>query len=266
MLLLTGIAGFISSRCPWINYSTVFAVGGSLFLAISGATVINMWFDRDIDAIMQRTCQRPLPSGLIQPNSALAFGLFLSIAGVGCAFLMDSLFGLIVFLGLFIDVLIYTIWLKRRTAWSIVLGGISGGMPILAGRVYGAERIEWIGIVLALAIMFWIPTHLLTSNLHYRRDYERAGIPIFPSIYSASTIRKIIAYSNVAAVFAMGIASVGISISVPTISMIMILSLGLLVLTVFSMKNTSKSVNYGLYKYGSIYMLSSMILVVIGSM
>lgn len=266
MLLTTGVAGFMSSRCPWINFPSIFAVAGSLFLAISGSTVLNMWYDRDVDARMHRTCQRPLPAGLIRPEEALTLGLLLSAIGVAWAFMINSLFGSIVFLGLFIDVLIYTMWLKRRTAWSIVLGGISGGMPILAGRAYGAERIEWVGIVLALAVLFWIPTHLLTINIQYHREYELAEIPIFPSKYSAPTIRKIIAISNIAAVIAMAVACIGISISAPCLSMILTLSVGLLALSISSMIRPSISLNYGLYKYGSIYMLSAMILVAMGTM
>ena len=85
------------------------------------------------------------------------------------------------FAGLFFDVVIYTLWLKRRTPWSIVWGGISGGMPILAGRVLAVGRIEWIGVVLALAVLFWIPTHILTFSMRYREDYANAGIPTIPA-------------------------------------------------------------------------------------
>ena len=134
LLIITGVAGFMSTLCPYKNWQTVLAVTGSLFLAISGSTVLNMWYDRDIDALMLRTKKRPLPSGKISPREALILGLVLSLLGVGWAVAIDSLYGLIVFAGLFFDVVIYTIWLKRITPWSIVWGGISGGMPVLAGR------------------------------------------------------------------------------------------------------------------------------------
>ena len=127
LLMTTGLAGYMSARCPVNNISTMLGLTGSLFLAISGSTVLNMWYDRDIDAKMERSCRRPLPSGRMSPREALLLGLALSAGGVGWALTMDIAFGLVVFAGLFFDVIVYTIWLKRRTAWSIVWGGISGG-------------------------------------------------------------------------------------------------------------------------------------------
>ena len=146
LLLATGMAGFMSGECPVMGWQIMLGVTGSLFLAISGSTVLNMWYDRDIDALMERTCQRPLPSGKISPRGGLIFGLALSILGVGWAFSLGTLYGAIVFAGLFFDVVVYTIWLKRRTAWSIVWGGIAGAMPVLAGRVLATGQIDWIGI------------------------------------------------------------------------------------------------------------------------
>ena len=140
----------MSARCPITNWWILVAVAGSLFLAISGSTILNMWYDRDVDAKMERTCWRPLPSGKIEPREALWLGLIISTAGVVWALMVDVLFGLVVFAGLFFDVVVYTIWLKRRTLWSIVWGGISGGMPILAGRALASGKIDLVGIVLAL--------------------------------------------------------------------------------------------------------------------
>jgi heme O synthase-like polyprenyltransferase len=77
--------------------------------------------------------------------------------------------------GLFFDVVVYTIWLKRRTPWSIIWGGVSGGMPALAGRALGTGQIEWVGVALALAVLFWIPTHIMTFSLRYREDYAAGG-------------------------------------------------------------------------------------------
>jgi len=98
---------------------------------------------------------------------------------------------------------IYTLWLKRRTAWSIVWGGISGAMPILAGRVLATGHIDLVGILLALAILFWIPTHTLTFSIKFREDYSNAGIPTFPSTYGETFTRATIAISSVLAALAM---------------------------------------------------------------
>ena len=260
LLLITGLAGYMSARCPVLNLPTVLALTGSLFLSISGSTALNMWYDCDIDAKMNRTCQRPLPAGEITPGEALRFGLLLSFFGVGWALALDVLYGIIVFLGLFFDVLVYTIWLKRRTAWAIVWGGISGGMPVLAGRVLGVGHIDWVGITLSLAVLFWIPIHILTFSMRYHEDYQVAGVPTFPSTYGFQTTREIIAVSSVLAAFFMGIAAYGVGMTWGYLRLLAVLSGGLLLLAVSSLVRPSERVNFGLFKYASLYMLSSMLM------
>ncbi len=264
LLLITGLTGYMSARCPIMNISTMLGLTGSLFLAISGSTVLNMWYDRDIDAKMPRTCNRPLSTGETKPEEALILGLILSVIGITWALSINLLYGVIVFAGLFFDVVIYTIWLKRRTAWSIIWGGISGGMPVLAGRVLGTGEFDWIGITLALAVLFWIPTHILTFSMRYHNDYQVAGIPTFPSTYSFQTTRIIIATSSVLAALSMGVAGYGIGMTWGYLRLMAILSAGLLVLAVSSMAKPSERTTFGLFKYASLYMLSSMLLIFAG--
>ena len=263
LLLVTGMAGYASCRCPVLNWGVLLGLAGSLFLSISGSTVLNMWYDRDIDAKMQRTCWRPLPSGVISPREALIFGLLLSVLGVGWALTMDPLYGIIVFAGLFFDVVVYTVWLKRRTAWSIVWGGIAGAMPILAGRALGIGGIDWIGVLLALSVLFWIPTHILTFSMRYYQDYKRAGIPTFPSTYGFQATRITIAISSVLAALSMAVAAYGIGMMVGYLRLMAVLSGGLLLLAVASTLRPSERVNFGLFKYASLYMLSAMLLLVL---
>jgi protoheme IX farnesyltransferase len=260
LLLSTGLAGFMSARCPVLHWVTLLGVTVSLLLAISGSTVLNMWYDRDIDAKMGRTSKRPLPEGEVSPNEALRLGLILSILGVGLAVVMDPLYGLIVFSGIFFDVLIYTIWLKRRTCWSIVWGGISGGMPILAGRTLGVGHVDWVGILLALAILFWIPTHILTFSMRFHEDYRRAGVPTFPSTYGFYATRVIIAISSVLAALTIGGAALGVGLTIGYLRLIVVLSAGLFVMAVASVLSPSERVNFGLFKYASLYVLGTMIL------
>lgn len=261
LLLTTGLAGYMSARCPVYNLDSVLGVAVSLFLAISGSTVLNMWFDRDIDGKMKRTCWRPLPAHEITPQEGLIFGMTLSITGVGIALAMDMFFGVIVFAGLFFDVVVYTIWLKRRTAWAIVWGGLSGGMPILAGRTLGLGEIDWVGIALTLAVVFWIPTHILTFTLRYYDDYSRAGIPTFPSTYGSERTRKIIAVSSVFTGIAMVASAIGVGTSFGFLRLMGILSVGLLFLAGTSYLRPSEKMNFGLFKYASFYMLSTMLLI-----
>ena len=265
LLLVTGITGYISSRCPFTNWQTLLAFGGSLFLSISGSTVLNMWYDRDIDARMDRTHWRPLPSGQINPNEALFLGLSLSVLGVVWALNMAPLYGAVIFAGLFFDVVVYTIWLKRHTCWSIIWGGISGGMPILAGRALGTGTLDWVGLSLALAILFWIPTHIMTFSMRYHADYKKAGVPTFPTTYNFQTTRMTIAISSILAAIFMGVAAYGIGISFGYLRLLAVLSLGLLAFAVLSLVKESEKVNFGLFKYASLYMLSTMGLMIAGT-
>ena len=175
----------MSARCPVMHWYDFLGLAVSLFLAIAGSTILNMWYDRDIDAVMNRTHHRPLADGRVSPAEALRLGLVLSVLGVGLAVAMSPLYGLIVFAGLFFDVVIYTMWLKRRTCWSIVWGGISGGMPILAGRAFGIGHIDGIGILLSLAVLFWIPTHILTFSMRYSPTTRPPESPPSPPLMAS---------------------------------------------------------------------------------
>jgi protoheme IX farnesyltransferase len=261
LLLTTGLAGYMSSRCPVTHWQTLLALGGSLFLAISGSTVLNMWYDRDIDARMARTLDRPLPSGKIRPGEALLLGLCLSCLGVGWSLALDALYGGIVFLGVFFDVIVYTMWLKRRTCWSIIWGGISGGMPTLAGRALGVGTIDWIGIAFALAVLLWIPTHIMTFSLRYAEDYQRSGVPTFPQVYGRRATHNIIATSSLLAALAMGAVAYGIGMEWGFLRLFLVLSSGLLFLAIGSTFKPSEGFNFGLFKYASLYMLCTMLLI-----
>lgn len=263
LLLTTGLAGYMSARCPVTHWMTLLSLAGSLFLSISGSTVLNMWYDRDIDSRMKRTHNRPLASGRIDQLRGLRLGLMLSLLGVAWAVAMDPLYGLIVFAGLFFDVGVYTLWLKRRTAWSIVWGGISGGMPILAGRVLGTGSLDWVGILLALSILFWIPTHIMTFNMKYHEDYKAAGIPTFPLTYGFTVTRIIVAISSMIAAISISVAAYGIGMTWGYLRVLIPLSIGLLTLAILSLMRPSQRVNFRLFKYASLYMLSSMLLMVI---
>jgi protoheme IX farnesyltransferase len=260
LLLSTGLAGFMSARCPVMHWYDFLGLAVSLFLTIAGSTILNMWYDRDIDAVMNRTHHRPLADGRVTPTEALRVGLLLSLLGVGMAVAMSPLYGLIVFAGLFFDVVVYTLWLKRHTCWSIVWGGIAGGLPILAGRAFGTGSIDGIGILLALAVLFWIPTHILTFAMRYFDDYQAAKIPTFPSTYGFQVTRLTIAISSVIAALCIGAAGILIGMQWGFVRLLAVLSTGLFVLAVASVFRPTERVNFGLFKYASLFMLSAMIL------
>lgn len=263
LLLATGLAGYMSARCPVFNISTLLGLSFSLFLAIAGSTIMNMWWDRDIDAKMGRTQKRVTSKGLVSDKEVLMVGMIVSIIGVGWAFAMDWLYGLVVFAGWFFDVVVYSMWLKRHTCWSIVWGGISGAMPILAGRVLGLGSIDWIGAMLALGVLLWIPTHTLTFSMKFQKDYADAGVPTFPSTYGLTVTRFTIALSSVLAAAAMIAAGVGIGMDWGFLRLLGVLSAGLFMLAAAMTFKPTERVNFGLFKYASVYMLAAMILIVL---
>lgn len=259
LLLATGIAGFLSTGTRFTTL-TLAALALTLFLAISGSTILNMWYDQDIDAKMKRTHKRPLASGQLGRAEVFGVGMVVSLLGVGGALLMQPLYGIVVFAGWFFDVIVYTLWLKRRTPWSILWGGISGAMPILAGHALALGRIELTGILLAFSILFWIPTHTLTFSLKFERDYAEAGVPTFPAAYGEGFTRLMIALSSVLAAAAIVWAGILVGISAGWLRLMAVLTAGLLLLAFATFRPGSERLNFGLFKYASIYMLAAMII------
>jgi heme o synthase len=260
LLLSTGLAGYMSARCPVIHWYDIPGLAVSLFLSIAGSTIINMWYDRDLDAVMNRTHHRPLADGRVDSTEALRLGLMLSLAGVSMAIFLSPLYGLIISAGLFFDVVVYTLWLKRRTGWSIAWGGISGAMPILAGRAFGSGHVDGIGILLAMAVLFWIPTHILTFAMRYFDEYQAAKIPTFPSTYGFQITRFTIAVSSVLAALSISTAGILIGIQWGFVRVLAVLSAGLMLMAVAIVFRPTDRINFGLFKYASVFMLSAMIL------
>lgn len=265
LLLVTGLAGYFSARCPTHSTELVVALAATLFAAIGGSTVINMVWDRDIDAKMARACRRPLPSGRMSATEGVILGFVLSIAGIGGAWLLSPLYGAVVFAGWFCDVVVYTMWLKRRTPWSIIWGGIAGAMPVLAGRVLGTGQIDLIGGLLALAILLWIPTHMLTFGMKYAEQYRAAGVPVVPNVYGEWVTRLMLSLSTAAAAIAMLLAAWQISLPWNYFHLAAGLSVALLGITLVSLLRRSPKLNLALYKFASLYMLGAMVLIMIGA-
>src|SRR6476646_11601483 len=159
----------------------------------AAADTITGYNDRDIDAIMERTKARPIPSGRISPRNALIFGLILTTVSLVCAWLINYIaLGLMAF-GLFDNIIVYSKWLKRRSQANIILGGFSGAAPALIGYVAVTTQNIEIGLVMAGLVFLWIPTHIWSLALHSKKDYTRAGIPMLPVIVTEKKSVRIIA-------------------------------------------------------------------------
>lgn len=261
LLLATGCAGFLSAPGVGGTWPMLLGLAGSLFLAISGSTVLNMAYDADIDAMMKRTCWRPLPKGEVSVCGVILLGAVLSALGVGWALWIAPLYGLIVFAGLFFDVAVYTAWLKRRTPYSILIGGLAGGMPVLAGRTLALGHIDLVGMMLALGVLLWIPTHILTFAMRHFDDYQVARVPTFPAAYGFYATRVVIAVSSLAAALVMGWIAATIGVRLGFLWALGVMGLGLLGLAVLGIVHPSRKTSFALFKYASLYMLAAMLIV-----
>ena len=265
LLLLTGVAGYMSGHPVSPGGVTLWMLLGSLFLVVGGSTVLNMVIDRDIDARMARTAHRPLPAGTVAVPEGLALGLGMSLLGVLWGLWLRPLYGVVISAGLFFDVVIYTLWLKRRTTWSIVWGGVAGGMPVLAGRVLVTGRVDVTGLLLALAVLLWIPTHMLTFGIKYAGDYAAADVPVFANRYSVRVTRWLIGLSTFGAVIVMLWAVYRIGVNLALLWVARGLGGLLLGFTVAAVLHTTPRLNYILYKLASLYMLASMLVLIAGA-
>ncbi len=265
LLVITGLAGYMSGRPDNPTWPMTMGLLGSLFMTVGGSTVVNMVIDRDIDGIMQRTAKRPLPTGVVSTREGLILGIILIGMGTLWASLLSFSFALVIFAGVFFDVIIYTHWLKRRTPWAIVWGGIAGGMPILAGRTLAMGTPDGIGFLLSLAVLLWIPTHILTFAIKYAHDYANANVPVFPNFYGVKVTRWIIGASTSGAILVMlgTVYLIGVNATLLWIAR----GLGGLLFgfTLANMLFPSPKLNFILYKLASLYMLGSMVLLIAGA-
>jgi heme o synthase len=166
---------------------------GGVAAGSAAADTLTGYNDRDIDAIMERTRDRPIPSGRISPQNALAFGLVLAGISLACAWFINIwAFGLMAF-GLFDNIIVYSKWLKRRSQTNIILGGFSGGAPAMIGYVAVTTMHPEIGLVMAGLVFLWIPTHIWSLALHVKKDYTRAGVPMLPVVSTEKQSVRVIA-------------------------------------------------------------------------
>jgi protoheme IX farnesyltransferase len=170
-------------------------------VAAGAAGAINMWYDRDIDAVMRRTARRPIPDGRIQPNAALSFGVMLSVASVTLMWLATNLVAAgVLALSIAFYVFVYTIWLKRRTPQNIVIGGAAGAFPPVIGWAAVTGDVSLVPVLLFAIIFVWTPPHFWSLSLWAHDDYARAGVPMLPVTKGAAqTRRQILIYTLVLA-------------------------------------------------------------------
>ena len=203
LLLVTTVPAMIVANegmpSLWLVLLTL--VGGTL--AAGGANAINCYLDRDIDGLMARTRDRPLPSGSIEPERALLFGVGLGAVAFLVLALGANLVSALLAVGAIgFYVFVYTLWLKRTSTQNIVIGGAAGAVPPLVGWAAVTGGLDWAALVLFGIIFLWTPPHFWALALRYRTDYERAGVPMLPVVRGTDeTKRQILIYSAVLVLF-----------------------------------------------------------------
>jgi protoheme IX farnesyltransferase len=184
LIVTVGVAGYFLATPEPIRIAPLLLLVAFGAAASGGAAMLNHYFDRDLDGRMRRTQGRPLPGGRIAtPATALAGGLLLSGIGVGgAALLLNVLTALAILSGGLTYVVVYTIWLKRRSSWNIVIGGFAGSAPALAGSAAATGHFTAGALALALVLFLWTPPHFWSLALLLRKDYSQAGLPMLPDM------------------------------------------------------------------------------------
>ncbi|MFB7634207.1 heme o synthase [Streptomyces sp. NPDC056149] len=177
----------------WLVLAT--CVGG--YLSAGGAAAYNMYLDRDIDALMDRTSQRPLVTGMVSPRECLVFASVLTVGSTALFwYLVNPLSAMLSLGAIFFYVVVYTMILKRRTSQNIVWGGIAGCMPVFIGWSSVTNSVSWASLVLFLVIFFWTPPHYWPLSMKVTDDYKRVGVPMLPAVAGNKVVaRQIVAYS-----------------------------------------------------------------------
>jgi len=175
----------------------VVAITAATALCSAGARSVTNYIDRDIDLLMHRTQKRPLPRNAIPPNNALIYGTGLIASGLLLSFPMGALLPVYLTLGLIDNIVVYNLLTKRKTAWNIILGAPSGGIPAFVGYVAIRGYVDWTAVVLAALVVLWTPVHIWSLAVRFKDDYGRADIPMLPVSLGVKTGIRCIAYTSV---------------------------------------------------------------------
>ena len=196
LVVFTGAIGMViapGALNPVLAFTAVLCIA----VAAGACGAINMWYDRDIDALMRRTRNRPIPAGRIEPGAALGYGITLAAGSVIVMFLAVNIAAAVVLaLSIAFYVFVYTMWLKRRTPQNIVIGGAAGAFPPVIGWAAVTGSIDLVPLVLFAIVFCWTPPHFWSLALFANDDYRRAGVPMLPVVAGAKETRQhVLAYT-----------------------------------------------------------------------
>jgi protoheme IX farnesyltransferase len=195
LLLFTTVTTMFVAGSPSIGLVALTCLGGAL--SAGGAGAINHWFDRDLDAVMVRTANRPVPAGRVSPRNALVFGILLGVSAfVLLASTVNVLAAALSLSGLLGYVFVYTIWLKRRTPQNIVIGGAAGAVPPLVAWAATTGHLSGSALYLFAIVFYWTPPHFWALSLLMKDEYAKAGVPMMPVVRGEEETRfQIVLYT-----------------------------------------------------------------------
>jgi heme o synthase len=189
LVLFTCMVGLMIAPTE-VSFYTTFVSLLAVAIGSGAAGALNMWYESDLDALMSRTCLRPIPTGKVKKVQALIFGILLSIISVSMLYYFANLISAVLLAStIAFYFFIYTIWLKRKTSQNIVIGGAAGALPPVIGWTISTGTITVEPIILFLIIFFWTPSHFWALSLYKSSDYKKAKIPMLPIISGIKTTK-----------------------------------------------------------------------------
>jgi heme o synthase len=201
-ITLCAIAGMAATPGASLPFWKIVVLGLAVFLASASAGAFNQYAERGLDARMNRTRSRPFVTGVLQPGwpwlASMAALLVLAVGGA--ALVLNAHVALYVFLGAFVYGVVYTVWLKQRSAWNIVIGGLAGSFAVLAGAAAITPDLAPASIILAVVLFLWTPPHFWSLAMVLHKDYARANVPMLPVVIGDEAAAKIILLHAVAVV------------------------------------------------------------------
>ena len=255
LLAFTAFGGLIiasGKNVPWI---TVIIMLLAVILGSAGANTLTNYIDRDIDAVMNRTKLRPLPTHRISPAShALIFGIILSVFSLLLAASLNLLAFIFMLFGIFDNVVIYSKILKRRSPLNIILGGFSGGMPVLIGYVAVTNEVTIFSLLLAAIVVIWTPTHIWSLALHSKEDYSKVNVPMLPVVVKEITAVRVIALASILMVVFSLVTPLYYPLGLIYIVSAAILGVSMLILNLWLFLRPTKEVAWIVFKASSPYL------------